>query len=114
MGIYKNILRSKTRILLAKFMNFEFINKGIWFFNVWSIVHFLVGLLLMTILIAIKLSQEIRWITFFVLIFGYEMFELIMSATTKLFIFEQPKDILWDIILASIAAGIVELIFWII
>lgn len=114
MGIYKKLLKNKTRIAIANFLNFEFINKGIWFFNVWSIIHFIVGGLLMTSLILINLNPGTRWIIFISLIIGYEIFELIMSATTKLFKFEQFNDIVWDIILASFAAGIIELIFLII
>ena len=68
----------------------------------------------MWLLIAINLSPGARWIVFLSLIIVYEAFEIIMSATTKLFILEPPKDTIWDIIVASIGAGIVELIFWII
>lgn len=114
MGTYKKILRSKTRIAIADFLNTEFINKGIWFFNIWSIIHFIIGGLLIWLLISVGLNPGTRWIVFISLIIGYEIFELIMSATTKLFIFEPFKDVFWDITLAIIAGGIVELIFLII
>jgi len=110
---YGSFLNSPTRIAIADFLNFEFINKGIWFFNVWSIVHFLVGAGLIAILLLAKVKPSTRYIIFFGLIFGYEVFELIMSSTTRLFEFESVKDIFWDIILASAGAGVIELIFWI-
>ena len=114
MGIYKKILKSPSRIAIANFLNTEFINKGIWFFNVWSIMHFIVGGLLIWMLMFMGLNTGTRWITFLSLIIGYEIFELIMSATTKIFIIEQFKDVFWDITLAIISGGIVELIFLII
>ena len=57
---------------------------------------------------------EMRWLVLLTIIIAWELFELVMSATTRLFVFEAPKDIMWDIILAIAAAGIVELIFLII
>ena len=113
MGIYQNILKSPSRIAVSNFLNFEFINKGIWFFNVWSIIHFIVAGLLMWLLIAIGLKPGTRWIVFLSIIIIYEIFEVIMGATTQLFIFEPLKDIIWDVLIAVIAAGIVELIFFI-
>ena len=110
---YGSFLNSPTRIAIADFLNFEFINKGIWFFNVWSIVHFLVGAGLIAILLLTKLKPSTRYYIFFGLIFGYEVFELFMSASTRLFVFESWNDVLWDIIIASLGAGVVELIFWI-
>lgn len=113
MGFYQNLLHSKTRIAISNFLNIELVNKGIWFFNIWSIVHFIVGGLFMWLLIAVGLKPGTRWIVFVSVIIIYELFELIMSATTQLFVFEPVKDILWDIIIAILAGGIVELIFWI-
>ena len=65
----------------------------------------------MWLLIRVGLSPGIRWIVFLAIIIGYEIFEIIMSLTTKFFILEPAKDMLWDIVIALISAGIVELIF---
>jgi len=110
MGIYESILNNPTRLAIADFLNFEFINKGIWFFNIWSIIHLIFGGLLIWFLIFLKIKPLKRWMIFFGLIIIWEVFEIIMSSTTSLFIFEPMKDILWDIILAGIGAGILELI----
>lgn len=113
MSFYESLLNSPTRLAFADFLNFEFLNNGIWFLNIWTFVHFIVGGLLMWVLIVFGLKPKARWITFLAIIILYEVFEIIMSAGTNLFIPEPAKDVIWDIIIASIAAGIVEFIFWI-
>ena len=112
MGFYQNILNNKARLALADFLNFEFVNKNAWFFNVWSIVHFLSGGLLMFLLLFFGLGAGARWIIFLVLILGWEFLEIVLSLTTDLFILEGFRDMMWDIILALIAAGIIELVFF--
>ena len=111
MGSYQEFIDSPVRNALARFMNFEFINSGVFFFNVWSIVHLIMGGLLIWALILLRVKPLTRWGILLVALIIWEIFELIMAGTTDLFIFEGFKDIIWDLVIASIGAGIVELIF---
>ena len=110
MGFYNQLLESPIRLALGNFLNNELYVCNGFFIDVWSIVHFITGALLIWILIKLKARPSIRWVIFFILILGWEIFEILMSFNTNLFVLEKFADRIWDIIWATIAAGIVEFI----
>jgi len=96
------------RLYIADFLNIIIINKYYLFVNLWSVVHFLSGVLLMFIFFKFKKLREIhkffRYFIIFLLLVSWELFELYFYSKGIFFKIEGFRDIYWDIKIAMIGA----------
>ncbi len=96
---------NQLRIEFAKFLSTPII-PGI--INLWSIVHFFAGALIMFLLIVTGIWAKLDkfgWVFFIGLLILWEVFEIVVGK--PLFLGETPLDIIFDIIIGTIGGYIV-------
>lgn len=96
-----NLLYSQTHTFLRTVL---FENQYI-FINVFSVLHFISGFILMYLILNIKFLKRFRkrpYLFLFILLISYEVFEIL--TRNIIFIPEVPKDIAWDLIFGVIGA----------
>ena len=104
---------NEVRLAIAEFLNFEIYNKGIFYFNLWSVIHMISGGLLMAGLIMVGARGYWKYLILAGLLVLWEVFELVFALNGVFFRLESVKDVIWDIVLALIVGAIVDLSFWI-
>jgi len=103
---------NEIRIKFSAFLNTVLIDKGILFFDINHIVHFLTGGAWMFVLLKIKLFGNFKTIEKFLLLFClfalWEVFELFFIVTgTGLFKKESNVNVFWDIALGMLGGFLV-------
>lgn len=99
------IIESPLRLKVADFLNTILVSNRFVFLSIWSVVHFLFFVLSTIILLKTKLKK----ITIFLILLGaaviYEILEWFAYSKwfIEFFIPETGVDIIWDIIIATIA-----------
>ena len=113
MTLIETLAENKIRLAIGNFLSKTLVDKPYIFLSIWSFVHLIAGGLIMFVLKAFKLKTAWRWGIFFILIIGFEIVEFFLYTNlTILFIPETITDVFWDIIITSIDAGFVDLIFF--
>ena len=112
MGLFEEFVIFKTEI--SEFLSTILIESSFFYVNLWSLVHFFTGGILMFILIRYNLFKKYsKLCSLFVLVVLYELFELFIIYTGLNFggLFEFKieifSDIVLDIILAMVAGFLV-------
>lgn len=91
----------EIRIVISQFLNTEIVNQGFLFLNLWHVVHFISGAVVMLLIIKIfkKLKKKEKFIMFLLFLSLYEVFEFaFIISGSKLFLGETSIDIFWDLI----------------
>jgi len=101
-------------IEIADFLNIIIINKYFIFINLWAIIHFLSGVLIMFLIIKFKLFKKKSFFLhklsiLFYLVILWEIVEFFLIKT-GMFRTEITLDIIWDIIW-GVLGGLFYLIF---
>lgn len=103
---------NEIRLKIADFLNIIIFENKLILINIWSIVHLIFGALIMFILILTKLKRVWRYLILIVLLVGFEIVEFFLYTNlTQLFIPETFVDVIWDLIIGLIGAGIIDLIY---
>ena len=97
---------NELRLKITDFLNIILIDNNLIFLNVWSIVHFLSGMVIMYILLKTKL--KFKFLVLFGLLVSWEFFEFINYGiiNSNLFIAETIKDIIYDIVYGLLGASL--------
>jgi len=101
---------NQIRIIISDFLHINIIDKPYIFLDLWSIIHFFSGMLLIYILRLIGLKKYWKYITLLTLLILYEVFEFFTIGiifTVK----ESFIDIIWDVIVGMSGAVIFDLIY---
>ena len=95
----------EIRLQIVEFMNIIIINKGIFFINLWNIIHFFSGALLMFLLLRLYKKLEVKkaFLFLFFLLVLWELFEFsIRTNIPGLFRDEDVRNVLWDLIVGML------------
>ena len=114
MTIIEAIAENKVRLVIGNFLSkILFENKFI-LIDIWMFVHIIAGGLIMFTLNLFKLKAKWRYSILEILLVGFEIVEFFLYTTlTTIFIPETLGNVLLDIVVGFMAAGIVDLIFFI-
>lgn len=99
------------RLSISDFLNIVLVQNSFIFVNLWSLVHFTSGFIVMYLLIGrfnlVKSSSTV--LLFLGLLVVYELFEfLIYSNSSVIFRKESSIDVIWDLII-GLAGGAVAM-----
>ncbi|MCU0642578.1 MAG: hypothetical protein MUF61_03330, partial [archaeon] len=95
------------RDAIANFLNIVLFENSFIFFNLWSIVHLVLGFFVMLFLIKkFRMSFRNSFSVFFILLILWEIFEFAFySQSDAVFRAETRLDVLWDIIQGMIGGA---------
>ena len=93
---------------ISDFLNIVLIETDFFFFNLWSIVHFISGGIVIYYLIK-KFKVKKPFVYLFGILLAYELFEIyVISTGSNLFIVETNLDQLYDIIFGMVGGLFVK------
>jgi len=95
----------ELRIGLARFLNTEIINQEFLFLNLWHVVHFASGIIVMLLIIKIfkKLMLKEKFIMLLLFLSLYEVLEFgFIAFGSGLFLGENGQDIFWDLVIGML------------
>ena len=111
---YNDFVNNPVRKAIGNFLNRKIIQNNFVFLNLWSVVHFFVGALIMFLLVIFGVKSYWKYVWLISLLVAYEIIEFFLYRNlTTLFIPETWLDVLWDMIIGVGGGAIVHLIFWI-
>ncbi len=85
---------------LADFFNTSLIHNSVVFIDIYSIVHFITGFLLMFLIFKIFKKVRIKFFILFLVVILWEVFELAVIATgSSFFRLDSKLNALWDLII---------------
>lgn len=98
------------RLGIANFLNTPIIDKSWIFLNLWSILHFISGFVLMYLMLKsnLKLAKKIRkyrnpYLFLFIFLVAYELFEFAFYSRSQLIFRTEPTiDWVWDLIIGML------------
>ena len=89
------------RLKIAGVISVKFVDNMFFYFDGWSIIHFLIGALIIYLLFLIKFPKKFRnkFIVLFIILFIYEIWEFVMfQIKVTWMIPETATDTIYDII----------------
>lgn len=114
MTIIETIAENKVRLVIGNFLSKKLFENNFIIIDIWMFVHLIAGGLIMWVLNILKMKAAWRYLTLLILLVGYEILEFFMYTNlTTIFIPEPFTNVLLDIAVGFIGAGIVDLIFFI-
>jgi len=112
MTIIESIAENKLRLTIGNFLSKIIYENKYIMIDIWAFMHLLFGGIIMLILNLFKLNAKKRYLILISILVGYEVLEFFLYTTfTTIFIPETFGNVIFDIVLGLVGAGIVDLIF---
>ena len=93
------------RINITQFLQIEIINNNFVFLQIWSVVHIIMGFIIMFFLL--KNNFRKPFLALFALIFSFEIFEFAMRISAPWFFAQEPFiDFSWDLVIGMLGGYI--------
>lgn len=107
------IANNKVRLAIGDFLSKKLFERKYFILDIWVFVHLITGGLIMLVLNLFKLKAKWRYGILMILLIGYEIIEFFLYTTfTTIFIPEPFTNVLLDIVVGLLGAGLVDLIFF--
>lgn len=111
MGIIEKIAENKVRLAIGNLLSTKLFENKFIILDIWMFVHIATGGLIIWILNIFKMKAVWRYLTLLIILVGYEIIEFFMYTNlTTIFIPEPFTNVLLDIFVGFIGAGIVDII----
>lgn len=108
-----DLLNNPIRLAIGDFLNIAIIQNNYIWINMWSVVHLIVGFLLIYLLIKVFKLKRYTLIYLFILLIIYEAieFQFYTRWFVVYFIAEELVDMIWDMIIGMFGGLIAWFIF---
>lgn len=108
-----DLLNNPLRLAIGDFLNIAIIQNNYVWINMWSVVHLIMGFLIVYLLIKIFKLEKYTLTYLFILLLIYEIieFQFYTRWFVVYFIAEEFVDIFWDMII-GMSGGLVAWLIW--
>ena len=108
-----DLLNNPIRLAIGDFLNISIIQNSYIWINMWSVVHLVIGFLIIYLLIKVFKLKKYTLIYLFILLLIYEIieFQFYTRWFVVYFMAEKFIDMLWDMVIGMFG-GLIAWLIW--